>query len=308
MYSSVFTILLGTSLALAVPAPTKTIELRRPKSDTKFIINFGDSYSQIGFNATIGPLPSANNILGNPPFPGFTTVNGDQENWLDRLIAVYNTSLTLAANVAVGGATTDASLVAGFEPFPSVFSFKDQVDLIFDPLLSPAPAAFPWTSENTLFSVWMGVNDVGNTWFLPNSTALAVEILDVYFDLVDNLYERGARKFLFLNVPPSYLSPFVLDMGNATVQQWKAATVVYNNILSSRVKKFKGSHHGVTTSVLDTTSSFTVPLAHPHEFGAKNSTCFSTTGTECLWFNNFHPGQAIHDQVARGAAKILGNF
>jgi hypothetical protein len=152
---SVFTLLLAAGTNFAKPTPTKT----RRQSSTKYHSDFGDSYSQVGFNAS-STLPSKSNILGNPTFPGYTTVNGNQHNWLDTLISSHNTTLALAANLAVGGVTTNVDPVAPYAPFPTVYSFKDQVG-DFSKYLSPAPSAFPWTAQNTFFSVWMGVNDVG---------------------------------------------------------------------------------------------------------------------------------------------------
>lgn len=80
-------------------------------------------------------------------------------NWIDLLVSQYNLTSLYSYNFAYGGATTDASLVAPYEP--SVLSFVDQVTEFTNSIASH-PSTTPWTSENTLFGVWMGVNDVGN--------------------------------------------------------------------------------------------------------------------------------------------------
>lgn len=119
----------------------------------------GDSYTQTGFDPT-GILPSPGNVLGNPPYPGWTATGG--ENWVDFVTTQYNKSLILTYNYAYGGATIDASLVAPFEP--TVLSLTDQVNQF----LSGAaikPASTPWTSSNSLFSVFIGINDIGNSYY-----------------------------------------------------------------------------------------------------------------------------------------------
>jgi hypothetical protein len=66
-------------------------------------------------------------------------------------------------NYAYGGATINATLVKPFEP--SVLSLTDQVN----EYLSGAgtkPTVTPWTSSDALFSVWIGINDIGNSFYL----------------------------------------------------------------------------------------------------------------------------------------------
>lgn len=100
----------------------------------------------------------------------------------------------LSYNFASGGATTNASLVAPFAT--TVLSFIDQVDQFVQYIPSG-----PWSSGNTLFGVWMGVNDAGNAWYLSNYTTVLGQIMDSYFTEIQRLYNAGGRNFLFLTVP-----------------------------------------------------------------------------------------------------------
>jgi len=100
-------------------------------------------------------------VLGNPPYPGFTATGG--ENWVDYVTTQYNKSLVLTYNYAYGGATIDASLVAPFEP--TVLSLTDQVNQFLSGA-GTKPASAPWTSSNSLFSVFIGINDIGNSYYL----------------------------------------------------------------------------------------------------------------------------------------------
>lgn len=158
-------------------------------------LSSGDSYSQTGFEIN-GTLANAGNPLGNPAFPGYTTCGG--ANWIGRLVSEYNLSTLLSYNFAYGGATTDASLVAPFEA--SVLSFVDQVTEFSNSIASHPPTT-PWTSKNTLVGVWMGVNDVGGSYYQSNVTDILDAVMAVYFKQLQTIYNAGARNFVLLSVP-----------------------------------------------------------------------------------------------------------
>ena len=118
----------------------------------------GDSYSQTGFNAS-GTLPSFGNPLGNPPYPGRTAVGG--ANWVDLLTTTCNKSLIFTYNLAWGGATIDSRLV---QPGQGV-SLTDEVNTFLSSFANK-PASTPWEPQNTLFSFWIGINDIGYSYYL----------------------------------------------------------------------------------------------------------------------------------------------
>ena len=70
--------------------------------------------------------------------------------------------MILTYNYAYGGATIDASLVAPYES--TVLSMTDQVNQ-FLAGAATKPSTAPWTSDNALFSYWIGINDIGNSWY-----------------------------------------------------------------------------------------------------------------------------------------------
>ncbi|EEB98518.1 hypothetical protein MPER_01957, partial [Moniliophthora perniciosa FA553] len=101
-----------------------------------------------------GPAPGPGNPMGSS-----TTTGG--ENWIDYNTARLNKSLTLTYNFAVSGAVIDNAIVSPV--FPGIRSMTDQVNLFLNNL-GNKPASVPWTSENALFSVWIGINDIGSTY------------------------------------------------------------------------------------------------------------------------------------------------
>jgi phospholipase/lecithinase/hemolysin len=289
-------------------------------------IKSGDSYSQTGFSIT-GAKPSTSNPLGNPGFPGYTTTNGnnvchsfaflafilcssqasiDSFQWLTYLLHPSSSSTLLSYNFAYGGATTDASLV---KPYAStVLSLVDQVNE-FESHLAPLPSSAnspSLTSSNTLFAIWIGVNDVGNAWGDSNWSTLSKEIVNQYFAQAQKLYNSGARNFLFLTVPPIQKTPLVLAESSSVQSQEGAAVATYNSLLKAGVSSFKSKNSGINTWVYDTTTPFNQAISNPTKYGAKDASCYNSDGTSCLWWNNYHPGQAIHKLVSAGVASLVG--
>ena len=115
------------------------------------------------------------------------------------MVTEFNASLTYSYNFAHGGATVDADIVPPYDP-ATVRSLIDQVQIFSDNLASK-PDYAPWTGANTVAGLWMGVNDVGNSWYLNNSKDINVAAVSVYFEQVQILYDAGIRQFVILNVP-----------------------------------------------------------------------------------------------------------
>jgi hypothetical protein len=154
----------------------------------------------------------------------------------------------------------------------------------------------PWTSSNALFSIWIGINDIGNSYYQTgdraafSDTLLADEFVQVQ-KLVRVLpfyivscphaaiqYDAGARNFLFLNVPPVDRSPLVSpfhDFPSATwctdslqmIPQgtWATTTeasviATHNQKITAAVNAFKANHTGVTTYIWDSNAYFNTIL------------------------------------------------
>ncbi|PQE30861.1 fungal cellulose binding domain-containing protein [Rutstroemia sp. NJR-2017a WRK4] len=289
----------------------------RQNTGTKYIFSFGDSYTKTVFLIS-GTKPSARNPIGNPPFPGSTTSGG--LNWIDYLVTAYNTTLTLSYNFAYNGATVSADIVPPYKS--SVQSLIDQTN-IFTSNLAVKPSYAPWTSTNSLFALWFGINDINNSYSNPGEDELQKEIFDVYWKQLDIMYYYGARNFLFLTVPPTILhqrpgnepylafnkSPLVLSY-NATAQAQEAAGIAaWNDRLRAAASEFQAERHGTIVTVIDTSVPFNTALNNPKAYGAPSATCYNSDGVSCLWWNNLHPGMAIQNLVAGAvAAAYKGTF
>ncbi|EKM81377.1 hypothetical protein AGABI1DRAFT_113024 [Agaricus bisporus var. burnettii JB137-S8] len=276
----------GTVTTTTAP-PTTTPPVSVPSS-AKYWFSFGDSYTQTGFQPT-GALPSPGNALGNPPYPGFTATGG--ENWVDYVTTQYNKTLLLTYNYAYGGATIDANLVQPFEP--SVLSMTDQINQFLSGA-GKKPTSTPWISDNSLFSFFIGINDIGNSWYLPGDRdAFSDILLNAYFALVQKAYDVGARNFLFVNVPPIDRSPLQLSSDQASRDAEAAVINGFNTKLVSKINSFKSANRNVTTYVWDSHTQFTAMLDDPQAYGFKDSTSFGSAPDQ-FWGNNYHPSSYAH--------------
>ena len=274
----------------------------------------GDSYTNIGFNMS-STQPNRDHPLGNPPYPGHTSSNGP--NWVDFLTTTYNESFIEAVDLASGGATVDSSLVAPY--ISTVLSVKQQVEDEYLPTYSPKPSYLSWESNDTLFSIFIGINDIGNSYQTQDATLPAL-IFSALSNIVDQLYLSGARNFLFLNVPPVDLSPQTAAQGFSNQSLEAEAIVDWNNRIVGLSENLTSTYSDATAFVFDTNSVFKQVLDEPCTF---EQTCpYTNTTTYCdvytegtpswytydaacgvpvdqyFWLNGLHPTFRIHNATA----------
>ncbi|KAL6414204.1 hypothetical protein AUP68_00722 [Ilyonectria robusta] len=254
----------------------------------------GDSYSQTGFNIN-GEAPSASNPLGNPPLPGWTASGGI--NWVGSLATEFNSSLTLAYNFAYGGATVDADIVVPY--IDTVVCMDDQVKIFLD-FIDKQPKNVPWTKSNALVGVWIGVNDVGNSYYRENSTDILKKDVARYFELLQQLYDAGLRKFALLSVPrkphdrqylhsrswlilsATNLTPLMLQQDAASNGLLVSSIKLYNKLLSSGFHSFQAANRDITAKIIDTSLAFNRAIKNPKAYGAPNATCYNEDGVSCV--------------------------
>ncbi|KAF9465168.1 hypothetical protein BDZ94DRAFT_1160462 [Collybia nuda] len=263
------------------PPATTTTAGPAPTVKANYWFSFGDSYTQTGFTPT-GTLPSVGNPFGNPPYPGWTSSGG--ENWIDYAAAVYNNSLLFTYNYAYGGATIDANLVQPYTP--TVLSLTDQVNQFLNSVATK-PASTPWTSANALFSIWIGINDLGNSYYLSGDrAAFSDTLLNAQFALVQKLVSfnsnAGARNFLFLNVPCTDRSPLMIGQGATAQAALKTVIQGFNTKLAAKVSAFKSANSGVSTFIWDSYASFSTILNSPTTYGFRDATTYGT-GADIFW-------------------------
>ncbi|KAH9900944.1 hypothetical protein C8Q73DRAFT_832477 [Cubamyces lactineus] len=296
---------------ILLPAAS-TVSAKLTWGTTKFLFTFGDSYTTDGFNISAGV---------DSPVPGFTSSNGP--NWVQFLGGTYNVTDTKVFNLASGGATIDAALVAPFEP--TVLSIVDQVGQFHD-ILAPKPAGARWKSSNSLFAFWIGINDVGNSFAWTNVTSQSDfhrVLMKRLFSQVEILYADGARSFLFLTVPPTNRAPLIFQQGRRAVSAITPALADYNAQLAASVRAFQATHRDLDqVTVFDTRPIFNTLLDRADTFGFVNSTGFcdayqngtpetTTQIAPCapvssyFWLNSLHPLFTVHNILAHAISTTL---
>jgi phospholipase/lecithinase/hemolysin len=272
----------GFSL-LSYASATPVVESTAASPKPNYWFNFGDSYSQTGFQTT-GTLPNIANPIGNPAFPGYSATGG--ANWIGYVTGSYNNSLLYTYNYAYGGATIDAKLVAPY--LPTVLSVTDQVNEFLNSA-AKKPASTPWTSADALFSIWIGVNDIGNSYGNGGDrSAFSDTLLNAYFALVQKLYSAGGRNFLFANVPPIDRSPLMLAQSTSSQALEKSVIATFNSKLAAKIKAFQAANSGVKTFLWDSNAQFTTILNSPKSYGFQDATSFGSA-SNMFWGNNYHP-------------------
>ncbi|KAF8163361.1 hypothetical protein B0H34DRAFT_795080 [Crassisporium funariophilum] len=281
-------------------------------SEIRRLVVFGDSYSSVQVMYSDKAKPSTTHPLG-VPFPGFTYNEDELPNWVGHLISKYTPgprfdptksaqddeylkSPLLVHDYASGGDT-----VAGV---------RRQIQHSFLPGVGTRPAWAPWTTTDSLFVTWVGINDCASSED-PSLT------IDKLFSLQEQLYDTGARNFLFIDVPPIHRSPagkhqfsfiFALfdlflpvpvnrqDMALETFKAWNAA-------LRLATEKFCSAHTDITALLFSSYEAFERLLDHPEQFGCKTEDVHRRAGT--VWMDHIHPTSQVHDHIASSVASFL---
>lgn len=194
-------------------------------------------------------------------------------------------------------------------------------------------SAVPWTGENTVFGIWIGINEcvlllfcsgfngrvvdvvgsIGNAYSKTDAETFTPKLIARYRSLVEKIYSDGGRKFLFLNVPAVSRTPKILSQGDQATKSHEKYLSVFNQNVESMVKNFTSSHEHVrvplfllwekekltertqTTTVLyDSWSFMNKVLDSPQEYGFPNATCINDDGHSCVWWNSYHPTSKYH--------------
>ncbi|KAI0831318.1 hypothetical protein BC628DRAFT_1353198 [Trametes gibbosa] len=250
----------------------------------RYLIIFGDSYSDVGFAYNkVSTYPSDDAPLGIE-FPGVTWAEPAMPNWVGYLITEYSPyTKLLVYDYAVGG--------------DSVQGVRKQIQVHFLPRMGEKPEWAPWGAEDSLFVTWVGINDCAR---LDIDDIPAV--LDDLFEEQGQLYNVGARNFLFIDVPPIHRSP-VGTVFSGTDPNFHRPYDVWNTSLRSHVASFALKHSDVTILFFSSWNTFTRVLDDPvgHGFGPEH---VSRAGGD-IWADNLHPSTKMHDWIAHDIAEFL---
>jgi len=163
----------------------------------------GDSYTKVDFRFD-DRKPSPQYPIGNPLLPGGTSSGG--LNWVGQFLGNLNTSVTVSYDFAYNGATVDRTIVAPYGP--EVQCFVDQADAWIQNLQKGTDYC-KWTAQNSLFSFWFGINDIGMLYpDFSDGTNIMKDVTQQYFNQVVRLIDAGAKNLVFLTIPRNSSSSF----------------------------------------------------------------------------------------------------
>ncbi|KAF9065311.1 GDSL lipase/acylhydrolase [Rhodocollybia butyracea] len=214
---------------------------------------------------------------------------------------------------AKAGATCSNNLTD--RPFPSVF--ESQLPAYFSELANgTVPKLKP---EETLYTLWIGTNDVGVGALLTGGGMKGVSLVDTVacaINWVKVMYESGARNFIFQNMIPlqntvlyaadSYPNEYWTAVRNTT--DWNVVMTEFTQtgnklqqlMLEALVPSLKGAHVGF----FDSYSLFEDMLAHPAEY-LNGTAPLNVTGCShsCVFQLNEPTSDTGACTIATGAAR-----
>jgi phospholipase/lecithinase/hemolysin len=213
--------------------------------------------------------------------------------------ALRNTGLQ-ASNYAVGGARAS--------DYPCRFNLGNQLDAYMND--------FPDTSAETLVVFEIGVNDVRDALVSQDPSIITAALTNLG-DSIQKLYDKGARKFLLVNVPDIGKTPAVIKLDTIDPGIAVAAnnlSEVFNLGLLQLQNSLIGSTD-IDLRILDFYALLNEVIANPDAFGIVNTEDACVTPNippftckkpdSYLFWDGIHPTKVVHGIMAQKADEIL---
>ncbi|KAG8755751.1 hypothetical protein FRC14_003689 [Serendipita sp. 396] len=246
--------------------------------NVRHLVIFGDSYSQTQPHG-YWFKPTDEEPLGIR-YPGLTSAGG--ANWVGHLVYERPHPM-LVYNYAKSG-----HKVAGI---------RDQIQAKFSGTHPPSETLAP---ETSMFMTWVGINDLA-------SSADVGRMIDNLFVLQQYLYDKGARNFLFIDVPPVDRSP---AYRNLTKRDGPSRMVLWNIELERRLRAFAAEKEAaggpITAAYFSSHKVFTTFLDDPEEYGFPKSDVRRSGGE--IWVDDLHPTPAVHAIIAKELDDMLNGI
>ncbi|KAI9706938.1 MAG: hypothetical protein M1820_004524 [Bogoriella megaspora] len=328
----------AASVAYAYAGSNSSVHSWKLK-DFKTLIAFGDSYtddSRYGFF-------SANN--GSAPPAGWVDpVNLDASDggriWV-QYVAQYSGAQIY--NYAVSGAVCSNDLTprltnGGFD-YPAIEQYELPA-FIADSQYVEANGTrfFDSPRDSTVYSIWIGTNDLGTNAFLtdsnlPNTTI--VDYLNCIYTQFDRLYSNGARNFVIQNNAPLHLVPMYSLPNNAGQANGQNATELHYRmqeqvVLANDGFKYRTPYEllvaerypGASFAIYDIYGLMSDIYYNPAEYlngtAPANVTGWvdvcDASGKNCtlaespdsyMWYNALHPSEQTDRVVAKNFVDVV---
>ncbi|EJD06124.1 GDSL lipase/acylhydrolase [Fomitiporia mediterranea MF3/22] len=243
---SYYLVLLVVFLVSSVKAAATLKTSPRP-NQFKNLVTFGDSYTDVGSPADNGSA-----------WPTYAAAYGP-----------FN-----LFPFAKSGATCSNNLTN--RPAPSVM--ESQLPTYFTEV---ANGTLKLSPEETIYTLWIGTNDVGRAALLTGDQEPGVTLVDTVSCAtrwVKILYESGARNFLFQNMIPlektvlyskdSYINHYWTYQRNTT--EWSLfmteLTTAGNALAKLMLQDYASSLHGAHIGLFDSHALFSDMISNPSQY------------------------------------------
>ncbi|KAI0713878.1 hypothetical protein C8Q76DRAFT_768744 [Earliella scabrosa] len=257
-------------------------------SQLKHLVIFGASYCDVGYISSKSPHPTAEEPLG-VPFPGYTWCEPGKPNWVGHFVQKVRAQLDmrlLVYNYARGGDTAEG--------------VGRQVHDQFLPDLAPKPDWAPWSSDDTLFLTFVGINDCGRNSRSLDLIGATQESVKELFGLQEELYQSGARHFCFIDVPPTNRFP-----DGARYKKAELTVLAWNEKLEEAARSFSATHPDATVLIWSSWHLFTQMFNDPSSFGF---TAEDLMDGGAVFVDGLHPTSAVHEIIAAQLLDFLLNI
>ncbi|KAL8408006.1 hypothetical protein RB594_006709 [Gaeumannomyces avenae] len=311
------------------------------------LVTFGDSYTDNGrlssYFASGGKAP--------PPGTMHPEANVTASGGLAWGQMAARATGARYLDYAVGGATCSNNIVSRFlgslgREFPSVLedqipSFKKDVDAGADTLYGGGR-----TADNTVYAMWIGTNDLGagNAFLVEEYApgATLTNFTDCVWNVFDEIYSTGGRRFVLLNEAPLHLAPLYVPSANGGIGDstfWPTKTKYNETAYQQKILQytttvntvfdygapfnliFKRRWPGAKFSIFDVHSLMTDMSLNPTRYfdAPANSTgfyrhCDPKTGkcadsteplSSFMWFDDLHPSERAEKVVAEHFLDVI---
>lgn len=278
----------------------------------KNFVTFGDSYTDSSY------YPTAD---GGYAWPTWAAMYGD--------LNLYG--------LARSGATCSNLLT--YRPFPPIMGWQLPAYLN-----ETNNGTLELNPEETIYTIWIGTNDLGVNALLTGSDAPATSIVEVRqcaIEVLKTLYESGARNFIMQNILPldltilysNYSYPNTYWNLERNTTEWnvymkelvRAGNEITSLMLDALVPTLPDAHiasfdsYGLFTDMYNNPQDYFNGTAPYNVTGCIHScvytvdstatpACTITNGTDAdsfLWYDELHPSQQSDRIVAREITAVM---
>ncbi|KAI8339562.1 GDSL lipase/esterase [Chlamydoabsidia padenii] len=259
------------------------------------LFSFGDSYTTEYLDLPTMTYPNHDNVssTNGANWVYYFTQEEDLTNW----------------DLAYNSAPIENTLV---NQNSNVIDLNQQITQLFPKYFLQNNTHY--SKDETLYSIWVGINDVGLLLTNTNKTSSLDVLMRRYRQLISFLYNHEARNIILINVPPIDRSP-KWAATEETASTMHRLVKDYNQKLLKMARSLSKKKH-LRLFFIDAWSIFTRMMDHPHQYGFKNVTGYCPDWRHpdqhgCLpikdyfWINDLHATSKVHYHFAKAVKHFL---